>query len=150
MEDTAYTFAAADFGLSDVSDSPANALNAVTMTTVPGAGTLTLSALAVTAGQSISAATIAAGDLKFTPAANVHGASYASFTFQVQDDGGTSNAGVDLDASPNTMTINVTAVNDEPTLSGANNLIAINEDPASNPGTLVSALIAGHVSDVDA
>ena len=35
-------------------------------------------------------------------------------------------------------------------LSGANNLSAINEDPAANPGTLVSALIAGQVSDVDA
>ena len=33
----------------------------------------------------------------FTPAANANGAGYASFTFQVQDDGGTANGGVDLD-----------------------------------------------------
>ena len=33
----------------------------------------------------------------FTPAANANGAAYASFTFQVQDDGGTANGGVDLD-----------------------------------------------------
>ena len=38
-----------------------------------------------------------AGKLVFTPAANANGAGYASFTFQVQDDGGTANGGVDLD-----------------------------------------------------
>ena len=35
----------------------------------------------------------------FTPAANANGTAYASFTFQVQDDGGTANGGVDLDQS---------------------------------------------------
>ena len=37
--------------------------------------------------------------------ANANGAGYASFTFQVQDDGGIANGGVDLDQSPNTMTV---------------------------------------------
>ena len=32
------------------------------------------------------------------------------FTFQVQDDGGTANGGVDLDQSPNTITVNVDPV----------------------------------------
>src|SRR6185437_1699054 len=45
------------------------------------------------------------------PAANANGANYASFTFQVQDDGGVLNGGVDLDATARTMTINVTPVN---------------------------------------
>ena len=36
----------------------------------------------------------------------------------MQDNGGTANGGVDLDASPNTITINITAVNDAPTISG--------------------------------
>src|SRR5262249_55434390 len=44
--------------------------------------------------------------LIFTPAANASGINYASFTFQVQDDGGTS-PGADLDPTPKTMTINV-------------------------------------------
>ena len=48
------------------------------------------------------------------------------------------------------LTIEVVAVNDAPILSGANNLTSINEDPATNNGTLVSALIAGKVSDADA
>ena len=82
--------------------------------------------MAVTAGQSITAANIAAGNLKFTPAANANGAGYASFTFQVQDDGGTANGGVDLDPSPNTMTVNVTAVNDAP--AGTNKTVTTLED----------------------
>ena len=57
--------------------------------------------------------------LMFTPAANANGTAYASFTFQVQDDGGTANGGVDLDQSANTITINVTSVNDAP--AGADN-----------------------------
>jgi hypothetical protein len=48
------------------------------------------------------------------------------------------------------LAITVTAVNDAPVLLGANALSTISEDPASNPGTLVSALIAGQTLDVDA
>ena len=84
--------------------------------------------MAVTAGQSIVLADITGGKLKFTPAANANGNSYASFTFQVQDDGGTANGGVDLDASPNTITVNVTSVNDAP--QGTNNTVTTLEDTA--------------------
>src|SRR5205085_10031043 len=63
---------------------------------------------------------IAAGNLVFT--ANANGAGYASFTFQVQDDGG----GTDLDTVARTMTVNVTSVNDAPV--GANNTVTTNED----------------------
>jgi hypothetical protein len=48
------------------------------------------------------------------------------------------------------LAITVNPVNDAPVLSGANALSTINEDPAVNPGTLVSALIAGQALDVDA
>lgn len=48
--------------------------------------------------------------LVYTPAANATGIGVASFTFQVQDDGGTANGGVDRDPTPNTITFNVTAV----------------------------------------
>src|SRR5439155_136961 len=110
------TFAAADFGFSDPNDTPANSLLAVKITTLPsaGSGTLTDNGVAVTAGQFVSVADINAGKLVFTPAANANGSPEASFTFQVQDDGGTANGGVDLDQSANTMTINVTSVNDAP------------------------------------
>ena len=126
LEDTAYTFTAADFGFTDPNDTPANNLLAVKITTLPAAGSLKDNGVAVTAGQFIPVADIAGGLLTFTPAANANGAPYKSFTFQVQDDGGTANGGVNLDASANTMTINVTAVNDAP--AGTNKTITTLED----------------------
>ncbi|RZL01887.1 MAG: DUF4347 domain-containing protein, partial [Rubrivivax sp.] len=128
LEDTAYTFSAADFGFTDPNDSPANSLLGVKITTLPAAGSLTLNGVAVTAGQVISAVDIASGLLKFTPAANANGAGHASFTFQVQDNGGTANGGVDLDVTPRTMTVDVTAVNDAPV--GTNKTVTTNEDTA--------------------
>ena len=47
---------------------PANALQAVKITTLPGAGSLTDNGVAVTAGQSVSVADITGGLLKFAPA----------------------------------------------------------------------------------
>src|SRR5207237_1115152 len=61
-------------------------------------------------------------------AANAHGSPYTTFTFQVRDDGGTANGGVDLDPSANTMTVDVTSVNDAPT--GADKTVTTNEDTA--------------------
>ena len=112
-EDTAYTFTAANFGFSDPNDTPANTFLAVKITTLPGAGSLKNKSAAVSAGQFISVTDINLGRLKFTPAANESG--YTAFTFQVQDNSGTTGGGVDLDPSPNTMTIQVTPVNDAPT-----------------------------------
>jgi VCBS repeat-containing protein len=121
LEDTSYTFTASDFGFTDPNDSPANALLAVKIATLPAAGILLDNGVPVTPGQSVSAADIAGGLLTFAPAANANGAGYANFTFQVQDNGGTANGGIDLDASPNTITFNVTSVNDAP--SGADDIV---------------------------
>src|SRR5947199_10587 len=130
LEDGSYTFAAADFGFTDPTDAAsaagANALLAVEITTLPGAGSLTNNGVAVTAGQFVSAADITAGKLKFSPAANANGAGYASFTFQVQDNGGTANTGVDTDATARAMTVNVTSVNDAP--AGADKAVTVTED----------------------
>jgi hypothetical protein len=125
-EDTAYTFAAAEFGFTDPNDTPANSLAAVKITSVATDGKLKLNGVDVTVGQSILVADINAGNLKFFPDANENGSPYATFTFQVQDDGGTANGGVDLDQSPNTVTVNVLAVNDEP--AGADKTVTTNED----------------------
>ncbi len=92
-EDAPYTFATADFGFSDLMEG--DSLLAVQITTLPAVGTLTLNAAAVTPGQFVSAADIAAAKLAYTPPADSNGAALASFTFQVQDDGGTANGGVD-------------------------------------------------------
>ncbi|MCC7037441.1 MAG: cadherin domain-containing protein, partial [Alphaproteobacteria bacterium] len=127
LEDTAYTFTAANFGFSDPNDAASpNAFANVVMTTLPAVGALTLNGVAVTVGQVVSVANINSGLLRFTPAANGNGATYASFTFQVRDDGGTANSGLDTDQSPNTMTIAVTSVNEAP--SGTDATFTIAED----------------------
>src|SRR6185369_12687163 len=105
LEDASYTFAAADFGFTDPNDTTVlNSLQAVTITTLTSAGTLTLLGNPVALGQSIATPDIA--DLLYTPNADGNGLGYDSFTFQVQDDGGVANSGQDTDQSPNTFTIN--------------------------------------------
>lgn len=117
---SSYTFNAGDFGFIDPVDvantSGANALLAVQITTLPNTGTLLLDGAPVATGQSIPVASIA--QLTWTPATDSVGNGVASLTFQVQDDGGTANGGIDLDTSPNTINFNVSvnrppvAVND--------------------------------------
>ena len=112
-----YKFVAGDFGFSDANDSPADGLAAVKITTLPAAGILSNDGQALNAGDFVSAADIVAGKLVFTPAPDGSGYNYASFTFQVQDAGGTANQGIDLDPEPNTITLDVTTVIDLTTLS---------------------------------
>ena len=115
-EDVPFVFAAADFGFTH-SD---HALLAVKIATLPAAGLLTNNGVAVAVGDFIAAADIAGGRLVFMPAADANGNGYASFTFQVEDDGGLDPAQgrSDLDLSPNTITIDVTPV-DEPEINDA-------------------------------
>ena len=96
LENVAYVFHTADFGFSDPNDAPPNNFLAVEISTLPGAGTLTDNGTAVTAGQFVSVSDISAGKLLFTPAPHAYGTAYAGFTFQVEDDGGTANGGVNL------------------------------------------------------
>ena len=112
------------FGLTDPNDSPANALQSVIITTLPADGVLELSGVAVTAGQEIAAADIP--NLTFTPTANEYGVGYTDFTFQVRDDDGTADGGIDLDSTPNTITFDVTPVNDAP--EGADNTLNMLEN----------------------
>ena len=136
-EDTAYTFGAANFGFTDPLDSPPNNLSAVIITTLPAVGQLALSGVPVVAGQSIAAASL--GNLTFMPAANANGMGYASFTFQAVDDGGTANGGVNTDPTPNTLTINVTPVNDAPSfVKGADQLVLENAGAQTVPGWATS------------
>ncbi len=108
-EDTAYTFDAADFSFSDTD--AGGALASVKVTSLETAGALRLSGADVTQDQVITAADIDADNLTFTPAANANGDPYASFRFSVND--GTA------DSAAYTMTIDVTPVNDAPTVANA-------------------------------
>jgi len=114
LEDVAYTFKAGDFGFTDPNDNPPNTLLAVKITTLPSVGSLTDNGIAVTAGQFVSVTDISGGKLKFTPVAKRNGAAYASFTFQVQDNGGTANGGINTDPTARKMTVSVTSVNNAP------------------------------------
>jgi Ca2+-binding RTX toxin-like protein len=130
LEDGTYTFTAGDFGFSDVDG---NNFSGVRFTTLPGAGTIFLDTdgaggnppVAISAGDIVALSEITAGHVTYVPAANGNGTGYASFTFQVRDDGGTLNGGVDLDQSPNTYTFDVTAVNDAPTSTNLNGDAAV-------------------------
>ncbi|HWI14906.1 MAG TPA: VCBS domain-containing protein, partial [Burkholderiales bacterium] len=109
-EDTSYAFRAADFGFSD--RDAGDALSAVRIDTLPSAasGTLQLSGVAVTAGEVIAAQDL--GALTYAPAANANGAALGSFAFSVRDTAGNAYA-----AAPGVITLDVTAVNDAPTVS---------------------------------
>ena len=108
-EDTAYAFDASDFGFADADTG--DGLASVRVVTVPGSGTLAVSGSAVSADQEVAASDLG-GSLTYTPAADGHGIGYASFTFRVSD-------GTDESAAAYTMTIDVNAVNDAPTLASA-------------------------------
>ncbi|WP_278465664.1 Ig-like domain-containing protein [Gimesia maris] len=115
-EDTSYTFTAADFNYSDIEGSP---LASIRITALEIVGSLQLSGVDVTLNQMISRADIDAGNFTFIPVANASGTGYDSFGFTVND--GT------LDSSPsNTMTLDVTPVNDAPT--AADNTVTTSED----------------------
>ena len=103
-KNTQLVITAADFGFTDPDG---NALNRVKITTLPATGTLKLNGTAVTAGDFITKADLDANKLTFDPVNGTSGAPYTTFTFQVEDNGGTSGAGVDLDPIANTITITV-------------------------------------------
>ncbi len=126
-EDGVHVFAGSDFGMTDAADTNtgANSLLAVWFHTVPSAGSLLYdhdndagtAGIAVQAWTEILASHIDAGRLTFRPAAEASGAAYAGFAFQVRDDGGTAEGGVNLDSTANSFTFDVTAVDDLPVIS---------------------------------
>ena len=94
--DTPYVFQLTDFAFDDSADAPnPNTFANVLIRTLPSPGVLMFdadgaggnAAVEVRVGQVISAAHIAAGHLTFEPGAFASGNNYASFNFQVQDDG---------------------------------------------------------------
>ena len=77
-EDQAYTLTVADFGFTDPQDTPADAFQAVRVTTLPTNGSLTLNGLPVAAGQLVLVSDITLGKLLFTGAANASGSPLAA------------------------------------------------------------------------
>jgi subtilisin family serine protease len=118
IEDGQHALTASEFGFTDPDSG--DALSAVRVDTLPGAGALRLSGNAVTAGAVVPASAITSGNLTYSPPASACGSSYAAFTFSVRDGSSA------FDPSPNTLTLNVTCAPGglaRPTFAGS--------DPAS-------------------
>jgi hypothetical protein len=94
---TVFKFKTTDFGFSDPFDHPPDSFTAVKIDILPGAGKITDNGVAVTVGQEISVADIAAGKLIFTPTANLKGGPYLLCKFQVEDSGGSAGGGSNID-----------------------------------------------------
>ena len=122
-EDTAYPFVEADFGYADADSEP---LVSVEITTLETVGALQLSGVDVTLNEVIAVADITAGNLTFAPAADANGTGYDTFQFTVND-------GKTDSLAAYTMTIDVTAVADDPT--AADNTVTTNEDTTYTFGT---------------
>ncbi len=114
LEDTPIVIATTDLGYSDIENDP---LDKIEITLLPTAGTLFVdtdgdgvvdTGEEVSLNDDISKADLDAGRLKFLPDADENGSPYADFDFNVND--GTEDAAAD-----NTITFNVTPVNDPPT-----------------------------------
>ncbi len=112
-EDETHLFVIGDF--TNYSDPEGNALTAIQIATDVSQGALTSGGSAISTGNTYSL-----GNISYTPESNTSGTNYTSFTYYLVDsEGGVS-------ALANTMTINVTAVNDAPT--GDDSSITISED----------------------
>ena len=117
-EDTPYVFSTTDFGYTDADDD--DSLVSVTITTLEDDGALQYyngtTWTDVTLNQVITATDISNGLLRLNPDANDNGSPYTTFAFTVNDGDADS-------ATPNTMTINVTAANDDPVADSESNTV---------------------------
>ena len=139
-EDGVQTFAAGTFGLTDIDG---DGFESVIISSVPTNGDLKLSGVNVIAGQELTLADMP--NLLYVPNPNFAGGD--SFTFQVRDDGGIANGGIDTDATPNTINVQVSPVNDSPMIANLDGDV-VNYD-AGDPFTLVDISSDALVTDVE-
>ncbi|MBC7967581.1 MAG: tandem-95 repeat protein, partial [Fuerstia sp.] len=110
-EDTSIVLALGDFGT--YSDPEGTTIAGVRITALPAAGLLQFfngtSWAAVTVNQTVTAASITAGNFRFVPSTNQNGTPYTTVGFQVSDGS--------LFSTSRVLTINVTPVNDPPAVT---------------------------------
>ncbi len=111
---------------------------------LPSAGSLRLGGSVLSGPTEVTVAQLDAGDLLYAPTPGASGIAYSTLKFQVRDDGGTANGGVDLDPTQRTLSFDV--INRAPTITsnggGASVGIAIAEN-----ASVVTSVVA---SDADA
>ena len=139
-EDVPLTLTIASFGYSD-DDA---ALAAVRFASVSGGSPLldhdgnpATDPVVVTSGTSVSAADIALGRLTFLPGANLSGTGAATIGFFVVSEGGSPN----MDLSVNTLTIDITAVDDAP--------VAVNDTGTTDEASTTIITVLGNDGDID-
>ena len=111
-EDASYVFSVTDFGFSDNLDN--HGLSSLLISSVPDSGLLMLNNAPVFMGDKVTLADINSGQFVYISEPNVNGSGVAGFDFQVLDDGGIVNSGVDTDTTPNTISIDIESINDAP------------------------------------
>jgi Ca2+-binding RTX toxin-like protein len=148
-EDGRYVFSAADFGFSDVDG---NSMLRINIDTLPDHGTLYydpdgpggISPITFSPGVGFTVAMLGSGGLYYVPGAEESGTGYDSFGFQVVDNGGTANGGVDTDPSFNIITFDVASINDTPV-----NTVPADHAISGLEGQVI-AITGMQVSDADA
>ena len=108
---------------------------------VPTVGQLSFDRVPLNADTDIAAEDIVAGRLEFHPAENAKGNAYSSFQYQV----GTLNGADKVWGEARTITVNVTPVNDAPTLVSTLGAVALE----FGKGAIAPIATAGHFRDID-
>ena len=136
-----------DDPLSDFTDQDGDGLASVTITGLESVGSLRLwdgsEYVNVVVGDMISKAQLDNGDLVFEPAPDGNGLPYDSFTFSVNDDTGS------VGTTSAAMTVNVTPVNDIPTLTSFTTVIDTTNEDTEVELTLAELKAQGDEADVD-
>jgi Ca2+-binding RTX toxin-like protein len=136
LEDSELAFTKDNFPFKD--SDPSDSLQAISITVMPTKGALKLNGVSVSVNQIIPVADVVAGKLAFTPVADANGKAHARVGFKVSD-------GKDFSTSAYNLTVNVTAVNDAPTVA----------KPVTTPLSLIEgkafsfSLPSGTFKDVD-
>jgi VCBS repeat-containing protein len=141
-EDTPYVFSTSDFGYTDADDD--DALVSIKITELEDAGALQYyngsTWVDVTLNQVITVSDITSGYLRLNPDANENGSPYTTIKFTVNDGDADS-------ATPNTITVNVTAVNDAP--SAVNDAASVDEDGTTTVSNASNGVIDNNDTDPD-
>ena len=129
----------------DYEDEDNDALASITIASLPGSGSLTVSGAAATVGQTVMAADI--GTLAYSPAGSAADGDADSFEFSVTDDGMEPDADTNTSSANNaTFTLSITSTNiaatGMPALAYADGISAPTEDSAITAS-------AGDIADSD-
>ena len=134
LEDGSRSFSAADFGFSDPEGGE---LRSILVQNLPSGGTLELNGNPVIVPQVIEVADLP--NLVYRPNADANGVDYDAFDFQVRDEGQL------FSSDTNTLTFDVTSVNDDPV--AADDLGFVTQE--DTPITIALSDLLSNDSDID-